>query len=372
MNFKKSNKRYNNRYNVRSRKIKYSYGVVCFEKDENDNIRYLMVKRRFTYSFCEFLYGSYDLRNIDYMLLLFSRMSIQELTLLKNIQDFDKLWNIMWLKDFYFEHCYNNGLIKYTKLKNGYVYNNTHYNLEKILNLTTSKYNDSEWGFPKGRREIGEKKVESALREFEEETGIENYTLLDIPYVFENHIAINQVQYKTLLYFVKTNEQISVDKVDKQEISDIKWFTFEELRETLRDYQSSIVTAVQYAENHIKNHYYEKIKKDNVEFCEEIVTNIVDNMCYKLKKKKEEELSEEDIIDHNDEEITKDVNNLVIEDNIDSFTEKIDKYIDSKKKVLKRVRRKHKKVIYDEYEFRTPEIAESDFYESLRNMFKDD
>ena len=43
--------------------------------------------------------------------------------------------------------------------------------LDTIINSSTTNWLETEWEFPKGRRNFQEKDLDCALREFEEETG---------------------------------------------------------------------------------------------------------------------------------------------------------------------------------------------------------
>ncbi len=91
------------------------------------------------------------------------------------------------------------------------------------------------WGFPKGHLEEGENKQECALRELEEETGIKNCRLLDLPSVSEEYTFVGPDQndwHKIVEYFVGIVEDSAVT-IQAIEISDYKWTTFEEALDTL-------------------------------------------------------------------------------------------------------------------------------------------
>ena len=50
--------------------------------------------------------------------------------------------------------------------------NNELITLKDLIDKSTTRWEETEWEFPKGRRNFKEKDLECALREFEEETGI--------------------------------------------------------------------------------------------------------------------------------------------------------------------------------------------------------
>jgi bis(5'-nucleosidyl)-tetraphosphatase len=65
------------------------------------------------------------------------------------------------------------------------------------------KYEAGHWGFPKGNRERGETKLETAVREVEEETGLKDLEFAD----FEKNINYfykrkGKLVYKTVTYFL--------------------------------------------------------------------------------------------------------------------------------------------------------------------------
>jgi bis(5'-nucleosidyl)-tetraphosphatase len=69
------------------------------------------------------------------------------------------------------------------------------------------KYEAGHWGFPKGNRERGETKLETAVREVKEETGITDLEFAD----FEKNISYfykrkGKTVYKTVTYFLAASK----------------------------------------------------------------------------------------------------------------------------------------------------------------------
>ncbi len=91
------------------------------------------------------------------------------------------------------------------------------------------QHRDGHWGFPKGHAEKGESPLESACREFEEETGLVDYTVWqDIS--FQETYSFNhrgQTIDKTVVYFPA---QVNSGTVTFQEaeIQNYAWATFDE------------------------------------------------------------------------------------------------------------------------------------------------
>ena len=76
-----------------------------------------------------------------------------------------------------------------------------------------------KWGFPKGHMEWGEIEEQTAIREFEEETGLTVRAPFD-----------NRLRFGNNIYFVKTQcEERQPNIRDTKEIDDVRWFTLPEI-----------------------------------------------------------------------------------------------------------------------------------------------
>jgi 8-oxo-dGTP pyrophosphatase MutT (NUDIX family) len=114
---------------------------------------------------------------------------------------------------------------------------------DKIFQSSMIEYKEAEWGFPKGRRNMSEKNIECAKREFQEETAIkeDEYQILNISPLEEIYLGSNHIRYKHIYYFSQMMEkkEIGVDKKNvhqKSEVGDIRWVQFEEGFTLIRDY----------------------------------------------------------------------------------------------------------------------------------------
>ena len=73
-----------------------SYCIILFKKIENE-YKILMINRKDSLCYIDFLRGKYSsIYNLDYLKLLFSRMSSTEIERICN-NDFDTLWNDLWI-----------------------------------------------------------------------------------------------------------------------------------------------------------------------------------------------------------------------------------------------------------------------------------
>lgn len=87
----------------------------------------------------------------------------------------------------------------------------------------------NDWTFAKGHAEEGETPKETAMRELEEETGIKEIEILDLPLIHEEYEIVNHNEKRLKIndYFIGFVKDKDV-KIEKEEIQSYKWVTFEE------------------------------------------------------------------------------------------------------------------------------------------------
>ena len=232
----------------------------------NKNIQYLLIKRRNSISILEFIRGKYKLSNLNYILNLFNLMTYEEKQKIKQLS-FKNLWNDIWNiqneNNDNYKQEFENAEKKYNLLKQGVDYNigniSININLKQILINSDNRYNDTEWGFPKGRRNNNEKDIECANREFYEETNYKNneYQILNMEKQVEVYTSINNVKYKHIYYIsqIMTNKEPSIDSNNKNqtdEIGDIKWLNYYDSIERLRNYHLEKINVLNNLHNQIK------------------------------------------------------------------------------------------------------------------------
>jgi|CXWK01.1.fsa_nt_gi 8-oxo-dGTP pyrophosphatase MutT (NUDIX family) len=92
----------------------------------------------------------------------------------------------------------------------------------------------NNWSYPKGKREEGETEpLAIAMRELEEESGITDIELLDVPLIDERYefdLKGTKID-RVCKYFVGIVKNKSV-KIQEGEILDYKWATFDEAKNT--------------------------------------------------------------------------------------------------------------------------------------------
>ena len=126
-------------------------------------------------------------------------------------------------------------------VKNGVNINETTVTLNDIIQKSTTNWQETEWEFPKGRRNHKEKDLECALREFEEETGIlqTKITIIENVLPFEEiYIGTNHKSYKHK-YFLAYYSNDSLDDLNNyqiEEVSKLEWKTIDQCLESIRPY----------------------------------------------------------------------------------------------------------------------------------------
>lgn len=227
-----------------------SYGVILYTYDKNINeYKIVLIERKDSISYIEFLRGKYNINDIDYIKLLFSRFSKDEL---KRVIEypFDKLWVELWINvdsiNYKLKREYNKSKRYFNILKNGYKINNININISYFVNNVSHIYLDNEWEIPKGRRILKESNKECAIREFEEETNIskDKFNIYsNIAPIIEEYKGINNIPYKHVYYIAKIKEKIKVEinldnKDQYTEVKDIKWLNKSEALNNIRNHDN--------------------------------------------------------------------------------------------------------------------------------------
>lgn len=242
-----------------------SFGIICYRDvvDEENNTKkeILLIRRKDSLGYVEFIRGRYDITNKNHIMNLFDEMTINEKEkLLKN--DFEVLWDELWCfkNTKKFDQEKNESLLKLKKLKEGTEINGENYTLERFVNESTTNWEEPEWGFPKGRRNKDEFDMHAAAREFSEETGINamNITILfNLQPYQEYFVGSNFKSYKHTYYIAclnnKKNKNNSTE-YQKEEVSKIGWFSIEECKEKIRNYNYKRIDILDHIK-HIFNEY---------------------------------------------------------------------------------------------------------------------
>ena len=231
-----------------------SLGIILVDK-QHDSLKYLMIQRRDTLGFVEFMRGKYSVNNINYIKKLFKIMTRTERELILE-NNFDTLWENLWMKNdnrySFNEHKVSKN--KFQMFKQGIELNDKKVSFKTIHSEVPVIYESPEWGFPKGRRNLYETDIDCAIREFEEETGINNKQyniLLEVNRVQETFYGSNNIRYKHIYYIAElVDSNIIFNPFNKHqltEIGNINWFKYEECINIIRQYNTekkNVITKV--------------------------------------------------------------------------------------------------------------------------------
>lgn len=217
-----------------------SYGIVVFRRQE-DGIQYLMLRRKDSFGYIDFIRGKYSIYNIYQIQNIINEMSLEEKHRLLN-EPFDELWKNMWGETSISQ--YKNEEISSRKkmdlIKLGVIINNKIITLEDIIKQSTTEWSETEWEFPKGRRNFKEKDIDCALREFEEETGIDSskLTIIENLLPFEEiFIGTNHKSYKHKYFLAfMNNSDDHLNNYQLTEVSKLEWKSFDKCLEAIRPY----------------------------------------------------------------------------------------------------------------------------------------
>lgn len=230
-----------------------SCGNIIFRLDTEEP-EILMIQRKDSLCYIDFLRGKYDIKNYKYQQILIDKCSNEEKHNLLN-KPFKELWRSLWLisgiinENEEYLKLYN----KFTLLKDGIQRSGKLISIEYLVGNSKTNYEMSEWEFPKGRRNLNENDFECARREFQEETsyGTQDYDIINNIYPFsEVFCGENRVRYKYIYYIgqLKNTDKIpQIDSKNKEQVNEIKkieWLTVKDALLIIRDYHHSRRTII--------------------------------------------------------------------------------------------------------------------------------
>lgn len=291
-----------------------SYGLVCFYKFPH-GYEVIMVRRKHTISYVEFLRGKYDVNNLEYLISLFMNMTHIEIDYICANPEFSKLRDNLGLdsnRKKSYKNEYENSELKFNYILNLGILHKVIYSLNHLfqktltLNLSsdsypvkitseitlaentvlldrlksqishTDFYTIPEWGLPKGKRQNKETDLQCAIREFNEETGINANNLRIYKNVIpleETYRSNNGIEYKHTYFIAElktldsrliidnTNGESAVVNYPSEyanEISAVKLFNNETAITAIRDYYVSkrnILQKAFYIINSFRNYF---------------------------------------------------------------------------------------------------------------------
>ena len=232
-----------------------SIGVIAFRCGETGP-EFLMIRRRDSFGFVDFIRGKYSLNDEAYIQRIIDEMTMTEKANLLRLT-FEQLWRLLWGEYTRGSQYKNEEHISYEKYrqvlggirtKDGRVKN-----LHQFIEESTTQWTETEWGFPKGRRNYNEKDLPCALRECLEETGYD----IGIDNVIQNIAPFEEIFMGSDMKCYKQKYFLAMVDLDKKpkkahdimEVGLMKWMSFDECIHTIRPYNLEKIGIVRKINN---------------------------------------------------------------------------------------------------------------------------
>lgn len=213
-----------------------SYGIALVRRIKNKAPDILFIKKRVSYSYITFVNGAYNRNNDVEMVKLFSGMTLEEKVNIMSL-NFASIWYMSYLT----QPCQmtTREATRYETCKARFdkrFMSDSGKRLLKLLRNTSNARNI--WEMPKGIPIKNEHTLQTAIREFTEETGIRKnkYCLMWKAPPLEYTFTDDNVVYRYVYYIAEMLDHRYVPSIDASakassllESSDIKFLTLEEV-----------------------------------------------------------------------------------------------------------------------------------------------
>jgi ADP-ribose pyrophosphatase YjhB (NUDIX family) len=223
-----------------------SIGVVIY-RIINNKIEYLIIRRKDTLGYVDFMRGKYSVHNKYYIMNMLKQMTIDEKENLRK-GDFNELWENIWGENSVLNKYKTEESVSKEKFQNlftGISVKDEYYTLNSLIDESNAseedKWVEPEWGFPKGRRNFLEKDYDCAIRECCEETGFKSQYLRNTQNILpfeEIFTGSNYKSYKHKYYlmYIDYANSLNIQDFQKTEVSKMEWKSLEEALESIRYY----------------------------------------------------------------------------------------------------------------------------------------
>jgi ADP-ribose pyrophosphatase YjhB (NUDIX family) len=224
---------------IEERMVKESAGIILCRKSPIKNYyEALLVHKRVSYSFSEFIHGRYA--NFNSALKLFEKMSREELIIIRSL-DFELMWYHIWIsKKFNNNSYFDNRKGKFKKI---FLSRDNGKKLIEHIQKIRPSHGDHIWELPKGRKkEKSESLLSCAIRELTEETKILDQEYKIFPYITQKKTFIDEnVNYKYHYFAALAHHRLAGGlrddalkspyiKDEEGEISEARWMSITDIR----------------------------------------------------------------------------------------------------------------------------------------------
>ena len=205
-----------------------SYGIACC-RIKNNKPEILLVCKRNTYAYRSFVFGDYVFKSDAVLIKLFSKMTLDEKIDILSF-NFSQMWYRTWLN----QQLTSNYYTCRAKFMHAFAKDDG----KRLKNLISKSVNAHPiWEIPKGRKDsYRECDINCAIREFYEETGIDNSKYKVYPNK-QNIMSYNDEgkRYTNIYYtaIIEKNINVGVNNALKEqlrEIVDCRWMNIDAIR----------------------------------------------------------------------------------------------------------------------------------------------
>jgi len=217
-----------------------SYGIIVF-RSSTEGLQFLMLRRKDSFGYIDFIRGKYSPYNIYQVQNIINEMSLDEKQRILT-ETFDNLWKNMWAETSNSQYKNEKQISskKFDVILSGVQVDNETITLKDLIDKSNTQWTETEWEFPKGRRNFKEKDLECALREFEEETGISQNKIVIVENVLpfeEIFIGSNHKAYKHKYFLAYMNDlEDNLHNFQVSEVSKLEWKNIDQCLESIRPY----------------------------------------------------------------------------------------------------------------------------------------
>lgn len=222
----------------------------------NEKGQYLMICRKKTLGYVDFIRGKYSLQTSDHLKNLIFEMTLREKEMLLT-QPFESLWTDLWNTPLDGSSEEFISKEKFTTIRDGCMMQQEWITLEILIRECPSTWNEPEWGFPKGRRNQHESDFSCALREYEEETGYDKKDLMVLSNVLpyeEVFTGSNYKSYKHKYFVALSKESVQQRPFQENEVSDLKWVSYDEAISMIRPYNVERKRLIEMVQSSLKDY----------------------------------------------------------------------------------------------------------------------
>jgi 8-oxo-dGTP pyrophosphatase MutT (NUDIX family) len=212
-------------------KVKKSFGIALC-RILNGKKEILMIKKRRSYYFYNFVLGYYNKTDEKKLAKIFNNITFAEKIDILSL-NFDVIWCRLWNtpKSESYTTTYKRNRERF---ENIFLYDGGK-KLSKMIN--SSHEYETPWEIPKGKKNDGEKDMDAAIREFEEETNIqlEKYEIIwNAKPIIDSYID-DGIFYESCYFIARPSENI-IPKINFKnseqilEVESIKWININEIK----------------------------------------------------------------------------------------------------------------------------------------------